>query len=150
MRIPNNRLEYTEEDTYLFDGQPFTGISVFLRQDGTLEAEQEFREGHKHGQAKEWYPSGSIACEECWGWGLLHGLRRKWREDGTLASESMFEYGIRLWGKRWDKAGTLTKEYTLKESDPAFDTLRIYREAYKKAGLAADEGSAKAERRPMQ
>jgi hypothetical protein len=42
----------------------------------------------------------------------------------------MHEHGIRLWGKRYDINGKLTREFQLKETDPDYETLLIYREAY--------------------
>ena len=67
--------------------------------------------------------------------GLLHGLRHEWHERGRLAAEEMFEYGIRHWGKRWDKDGALVEDFRLEEIDPNFGILQLYRAAYKKAGL---------------
>jgi hypothetical protein len=47
----------------------------------------------------------------------------------------MYEYGIRVWGRRWDEQGNLVEDFQLIESDRGFGVLPVYRSAYEKAGL---------------
>jgi hypothetical protein len=56
----------------------------------------------------------------------------------------MYEYGIRLWGNRWDEVGAPVEDFRLAETDPDFDTLQLYRAAYKIAGLGLPSPPARA------
>lgn len=134
-RVPNESLDYTDDGLYCYEGEPFTGISYFQGKGGWLKAEHEYRDGMRWGPSKGWFKPGSPEYEEQWSQGLLHGLRREWHEGGRLAAEETYEYGIRLWGKRWDEEGNPAEDFRLEETDPNFDTLQMYRAAYKKAGL---------------
>jgi hypothetical protein len=134
-RVPNEALDYTDEDLYFYEDQPFTGISYFLGKDGWVNAEHEYRDGMRWGLSKGWFKPGSLEHEEQWSQGLLHGRHQEWHEGGRLAVEEMYEYGIRLYGKRWDEQGNLIEDFRISETDPNFDTLEMYRAAYKKAGL---------------
>jgi hypothetical protein len=91
------------------------------------------------GLSRAWFEPNKLENEERWEQGLLHGLRREWDETGRLIAEEMFEYGTRVWGKRWDEEGRLVEDFVLKESDPAFNTLQMYRTAYAKAGLRSED-----------
>lgn len=135
-RVPNQSLDYREDDLYYHDDEPFTGVAYFLDKAGRLKAEHEYRNGMRWGISKGWQGGGAPDYEESWSQGLLHGLHREWSEIGRCVAEEMYEYGICLWAKRWDDAGEMIQETELKETDPDFETLTIYRSAYKKAGLA--------------
>jgi antitoxin component YwqK of YwqJK toxin-antitoxin module len=134
-RVPHETLDYTDNDLYYHDNEPFTGVAYFQGKGGQLDAEHEYREGMRWGVSKGWFGPGSPEYEEHWSQGLLHGLRREWHKEGRMIAEEMYERGIHLWGKRWDGDGNLVEDFRLEETDPDFDTLEMYRAAYKKAGL---------------
>ena len=133
-RVPDERLEYTDDALYLLDGKPFTGISCFVDRAGRLTGEHEYRDGVRAGWSRGWFGPGVPEYEEHFEHGLVHGARREWYRGGGLATDEAYEYGIRVRGRRWAEDGTLIEDFSLSEADPDHDTLVMYRAAYKRAG----------------
>ena len=133
-RVLEQELDSDEDDNYLFDGEPFEGFAE-CREAGRVLYEREYRQGMIWGVSRGWFGSGRLKFEEGWGQGLLHGVRRRWEEEGRLLLEQEFEYGVRLWGKRWDAQGVQTEDFSLSESAPSFEILETYRRAYEAAGI---------------
>ena len=78
------------------EGSLFTGTSVETWPDGALRSEQ-----------------GRLVAEVPYKTGALHGLERHFFDDGRLSSETFGQYGIVLWRKNWDEAGSLTDEFEI-------------------------------------
>lgn len=129
MRVHEEDLEYPGDGLYYHEGKPFTGVVESLSDEGGVLAKEEFRDGLLSGWKRAWHRPGTLAreaqCEE----GGLHGLSREWDEDGHLVAEDHYEDGVRVSGKRWDVGGTLTEEFHLQESDPAFMIVQASRTA---------------------
>ena len=133
-RVLEQELGFDEDDNYLLDGEPFEGLAE-RREAGRLLYEREYRRGMIWGVSRGWFGSGCLEFEEGWGQGLLHGVRRRWDDEGRLLLEEEFEYGVRLWGKRWDAQGVQIEDFSLTESAPSFEILAAYRQAYEAAGI---------------
>jgi len=113
---------------YLYRGQPFTGLRYKLTPNGMIACEEEYRQGLRWGQSREWYRSGNLYREATYYRDVLHGVEREWYEKGQLQEERICEYGILLRETKWDSDGNVTLSYELKEGDPDYDRLMHYRE----------------------
>jgi antitoxin component YwqK of YwqJK toxin-antitoxin module len=134
------QLDYASDGLYYLDRVPFTGVLECRSEDGTLEAEEEFRDGLLSGRKRAWHPGGGLELEAECALGAFHGRVRRWHESGQLASDAVYEYGIRVQGRAWDESGALVEDYALAESDPAFGLLQAFRKA--EAAHAARGGDA--------
>lgn len=134
LRVQWNEVSYAPEvgpdGSYLYQGKPFTGIRFGLYPDGNVKCEEEFRHGLQWGLSRDWYRSGTLRREVTLFQGGLQGIERAWFEDGRLQEEREGEYGILLRERIWDQDDNLVKEYELKPSDPAHDSLRMLKEAF--------------------
>ena len=114
---------------WLYQGRPFTGVAYTLAPDGTVDSEQEFRDGLRWGGSWEKYRSGQMYSEATFHRDALHGRAREWHEDGLLAEDGEYEYGYAMWKKKWSPGGELIEDYRLSESSPAFRSLQQLRQA---------------------
>lgn len=129
--IDEDKLLYNMTDgTYLYEGQPFTGVARERSKDGGLISEIEYADGMQNGLARYWYQSGQLQGEEHFRNNGRTGLSREWYPDGKLKRETDFEYSIRLREKQWDEQGNIVKDYVLTEQDPMFGTLEKARRAH--------------------
>jgi len=129
-RVPIEKLSYPGDGLHYCEGKPFTGIAYFLATDGSVQAEEEYRDGLLWGSKKEWFRPGVLEREAECARGVRHGRFREWHENGRLAAEATYEYGIRTEGKRWDSEGNLIEDFHLEETDPAFETLKLSRDTF--------------------
>jgi antitoxin component YwqK of YwqJK toxin-antitoxin module len=129
-RVPNDSLDYQDGLMYL-DGKPFTGIGYYLDDDeGWVEGEIGYVDGLESGYKREWSGPDQLIYEGRIYAGSLHGKERRWHDDGQLAEEGDYEFGVAIREKHWDEDGNLTKEFELKDSDPAYQRLQEYRRLY--------------------
>lgn len=126
----DNQVDLGDDGLRYFNDEPFTGVIYVLSKNGSVEAEDEYRDGLLWGLSRGWHPSGQLAFEFHNEAGLRTGMGREWHENGRLASETLYEFGLKKARKGWDLRGTLVEDYQLKESDPDYKTLLIYRRAY--------------------
>jgi antitoxin component YwqK of YwqJK toxin-antitoxin module len=126
-RININDLAYPGDGLYYDGEKPFTGTAFYLSDvNGSLECEEEFRDGLMWGGRRAWHPSGVLEEEAQLAYGVYHGRVRTWHENGRPASEEVYEHGIRLEGKCWDESGKLTEDFRIAEDNPQ---LQMYRKA---------------------
>lgn len=103
-------LDY-EEDIYLYQGEPFTGVAYYLEPDypeGQIEGETEFVKGCKEGFERGWYPNGQLKEE-------IYFLPdevfvKKWNSEGKLIEETHSFGGKVAFSKKWDDEGNLIEE----------------------------------------
>lgn len=103
-RVPTADLFFAEDGLTYRGREPFTGVGVELRDDGSLASEVEYRDGLRSGAARGWYPNGQLAEEVHNRLGVAHGSWREYEKDGALALEQELEHGILLWARarrRW-------------------------------------------------
>jgi antitoxin component YwqK of YwqJK toxin-antitoxin module len=129
-RFTSEQLDYPGDGLHYLKGEPFTGVMEFRYKNGTLEAEEEYKDGLLSGMRRVWHPSGIPQEEAECAWGVHHGRLREWDEQGRLIIDATYEYGIRTHGTRWDEQGQVTEEFELSEADPAYRTLERARIAF--------------------
>lgn len=132
MRINSDDLEldYGDGDTYLWQGQPFTGLAYEQYPEGPLWSEMEYVEGREHGLAHVWFPSGQLQEETSYYRGKHFGPDREWDAQGQLRSEIIYEYGYRLRERTWDAAGRLVSDKPLEDDLVRYRRLEEMRAAY--------------------
>src|SRR5262245_39507963 len=118
IKVSTDDIEFTDDYTYLWNGQPFSGIGIELDEVGTLVSETEFQDGMQHGTTRSYYPSGRVKREAQFENNTLHGFLRDWAEDGLLEREEEYERGVCIRRKLRDQAGELSLCYELNENDP--------------------------------
>jgi len=136
-RVPYEELDYPGDGLYYLERAPFTGVAFYLAKDGWVESEADYQRGLLWGVTRVWFGQGILEREAQCAWGAYHGLVREWHPNGRPAVEAKYEYGVRVWGKRWDDCGILVEEFRLQEGDPGFRILKSARAAF---GDAASDG----------
>lgn len=87
------------------------GIRTYYS-DGTLESEESYREGLRHGMKYEWYESGQLWSSAPYERGLPHGTARQWSCDGRqLGAYTMANgTGIDLWWQEREDGSVFLSE----------------------------------------
>jgi antitoxin component YwqK of YwqJK toxin-antitoxin module len=129
-RVDFDSLQTKADQTIVYQGQPFTGIAVETRSDGTLMCETEFVEGVQNGASREWSTRGQLIAEDTYWNGSKHGICRRWLESGQPASEDTYEYSIKTKHKEWDATGRMIDKWKLSQTDPNFGLLEQLRKSY--------------------
>ncbi len=80
-------------------GRLFTGLLRESGQEGRLLAEVNFRDGVRHGFAREWHGNGELSLEGEWENGVPKGVISEWSEDGLIRRETMYRDG-KIAGKK--------------------------------------------------
>jgi antitoxin component YwqK of YwqJK toxin-antitoxin module len=137
-RVTSKELTYPGDGLHYRDEQPFTGVMEFRSRDGTLQAEEEFKDGLLWGRKRTWHPSGGLELDAECAWGGYHGRVREWYEDGRLAADMVYEYAVRVHGTRWDEEGRVVEEFVLREGDPGYKILEAARVAFGGQGEEAE------------
>ncbi len=123
-RVLARELSYDPADgLYLLDDVPFSGEACTLAPGGQEKARMQYRDGLRWGLTTERYPSGQPMVEATFFRGVLHGRAREWHPDGQPAEDGEYEYGITLREKHWDEQGRVTRDYILRDTDPAYPRL---------------------------
>jgi antitoxin component YwqK of YwqJK toxin-antitoxin module len=84
-----------EDELWLFEGKPFTGVVVNYADDGkTLRTRWRMKNGQMHGLIEEWYPNGTKSAETNFVDGKRHGENRYWYQDGNPQKLQIYEHGV--------------------------------------------------------
>jgi antitoxin component YwqK of YwqJK toxin-antitoxin module len=137
IRVPDTELDLSQDGTVtLRQGAPFTGVMYECHQDGRLRSEIEFTDGIENGMQREYFPSGSVASESCYGQGSAWRLERVWFMTGQLKSEVVYFYGLPVSKKGWDEAGVLAQSDEMDDHNSLYDRFEGARKEYRRlAGL---------------
>ena len=84
---------------YRSGGRLFTGLLREPGKEGRSVAEVNFRDGVRHGFAREWHGNGELSLEGEWKNGVPNGVIREWSEDGLVRRETMYRSG-KIIGKK--------------------------------------------------
>lgn len=106
-----------EKKLTLLNGKPFTGIATAQWPEGTLQEEQRYLNGLKHGVYRVYNASGRLLEETPYLANLIEGISWTWHENGQMASELFAVSGVALFRRHWDDRGEQTEEYKLDEND---------------------------------
>jgi antitoxin component YwqK of YwqJK toxin-antitoxin module len=128
MEINYDNLEY-DDNLFLLDGKPFTGLAVQHDEQGRKMCEIPLVEGVYHGTARSWYADGALKGEEHNERGLLNGIRKEWFPDGRLKREETWEYGWTMKLIEWNERGDVVKFYELGPTDGMYEEIVRRRKA---------------------
>jgi antitoxin component YwqK of YwqJK toxin-antitoxin module len=112
--IDEEELYCTEDGSYEYEDQPFTGLArEYSNPTGELRGEETSRRNGRTGLSRWWYP------------------------NGKLERETTFEHSIRVAEKEWNEQGAIVRDLVLKKEDPLFEILEKSRELGKKSSDCA-------------
>jgi antitoxin component YwqK of YwqJK toxin-antitoxin module len=129
IRVLYDDIDYTDDDLYVYDGKPFTGIGFEIEQDGTVVSELEFVQGKLHGMSRGFYSSGQLEEETPYVNGLKHGVEREWFESGVLRREAILEFDVLMRSKVWNEEGKLIHEEERPPDDHLYKLVMARRTA---------------------
>ena len=81
---------------YHYQGKPFTGCIEWYDDNGNLESEERFIDGHAGGWQREYFPNGQLKSEYYKNFGRIDKHFKTWDENGTLLSHTIWEDGKRV------------------------------------------------------
>jgi hypothetical protein len=61
-RVRGEELDFDDDQVFLYHGIPFTGVAYY--DDDGVTAEEEYVDGLREGNTREWYPSRVLKCNE--------------------------------------------------------------------------------------
>lgn len=127
LEIDDALIEVTEDYTYLYQGEPFTGIG-HVKLDGQLIRETTYLQGAKEGLERDWdVDTGQLLSEQNFVNNVPEGLSQSWYENGQLKSQMENELGITVRRKVWDQQGNLVEDYTLEPTHYLYKLLEMKR-----------------------
>ncbi|MCP4686161.1 MAG: hypothetical protein GY867_12050 [bacterium] len=94
--------------------------------DGTISAEESYKDGRKHGVWKTYYPDGTPCESESWENGRKHGEAIEWYHSGQMKKRTIYERGS--WSayespaEQWFGNGRLAREVRPSDSGVVFRT----------------------------
>jgi antitoxin component YwqK of YwqJK toxin-antitoxin module len=110
-------LHYTSEGLFKYDGIPFTGSGVQHSENGALWCEVHFVDGHEHGMARDYFPSGKVKCEIPYFRGVMHGSKREWFEQGGLKKQCELVYGVLMESTEWTADNVVVEHFVRDPGD---------------------------------
>lgn len=112
LEVDYKDLDYQQDDSFNYQGKPFTGIAREKHKNGSPSKEYPMRNGRINGVMREWYDNGQMSAETHFEHGKRHGLNRYWNEAGTQTKEQVYDHGE-------SKSVKLLKDGVLQEVDSA-------------------------------
>ncbi len=112
------------------DQSPFTGIAFELSGSGELVCEVSYVDGIREGITKEYFPNGSVESQDAYSNGSKHGDCWRWDGAGRKRLREVYEHSILVEAQEWDAQGSLVRTYRLAADTPQFHTLELMRKAY--------------------
>lgn len=88
--MPDAELEFGADLVMHYRGEPFTGVSYGVMEDGTR-SELTYVNGLQEGPARDWDASGRLRVEESWRANVRHGPSRTYDESGAVISEEWWD-----------------------------------------------------------
>jgi len=128
-RINVDSIEFTNDYTFVLDGQLFTGIAEDINSETGERSEQEIQEGVQSGVSREWTAAGTLRREAEFRNNVLHGRQREWHDDGRLWRESVYEYGICLHRTALAPNGSVDHEYRIEDDPSQLELLELMRKS---------------------
>ena len=89
--VPADELGEGPGFSYLWEGKPFTGVAVDLREDGSVESLAEIADGKHHGYEVDFDTKGRPRYVAQYYYHRVHGLLGEWDEQRRLLSAERFE-----------------------------------------------------------
>jgi antitoxin component YwqK of YwqJK toxin-antitoxin module len=99
-------VEWDDNMTLLFNGEPVTGEVVETTVDGFVLSSDEYADGVLNGRTRQWWAGGPLMSEGTARYGRMVGPYRQWRDDGTLELEKEFDSnGVLIAQRQFDEHG---------------------------------------------
>ena len=125
-RIDAEELEWEDYISY-FEGDPFTGVAIERRPDGSLWSEQTYAMGVLDGISRDFHENGALDSETMFKLGIANGTSRAFYPSGKPKFEKNIELGYCLSSREYDESGTLVKEQALQQGDENYRLLEAAR-----------------------
>ena len=90
MRVPDDDLDFDDDQVMHYRGVPFTGVSF---DEGATPSEIGYRDGWQHGPARDWHTNGVLRSEGDWCDGRAIGVHRQYDDTGRLLLEETYDGG---------------------------------------------------------
>jgi antitoxin component YwqK of YwqJK toxin-antitoxin module len=91
---------------HTYKGLPYTGKTISYYSNGQMSELATFRNGHRHGYLKRWFPNRVLGFYSLYEDGRLHGETKSWWDNGKLYSVSNYQQGkTDSYVKQWYAAG---------------------------------------------
>ena len=126
-RIDVDSIEFTNDYTYVLDGQLFTGIAEDINSETGERSELEIRQGVQSGVSREWTAAGTLRREAEFKNNVLHGRQCEWGDDGRLRQESTYEYGICIHRRTHGPDGSIDRDYRIEDDPSQLELLELIR-----------------------
>jgi hypothetical protein len=126
LRVPLDELDFEADLVHKWQGRPFTG-TAYEEVEGEGLTELAFIDGFQDGPSRDWYLSGKLRREVNYREGIRHGVAREYDDEGRLVAETVDEYGIELRFRRWGSDGQLIESHDLAADSPLVERLEQYR-----------------------
>ncbi|MEQ8880771.1 MAG: toxin-antitoxin system YwqK family antitoxin [Cyclobacteriaceae bacterium] len=98
----------------LYQGVPFTGVSVAFYEDGIVAEKITYSDGERNGLRKKWFRTGLLSYQANYQANKLHGEVKTWWSNGHLRSLSNYQSGVADGiQQEWYVNGQLFKEINL-------------------------------------
>ena len=127
-RIDIDNLEFGDDDEFLLDGKPFTGIGYSKYKNGQLRGELHYQDGYPLGLCRKWYENGQLAKEWIAERGVAPARTTEWYDSGQLKSQCIRECGVDLEYTEWDRDGKVLSTKELEEGSIWYEILLKRRE----------------------
>jgi antitoxin component YwqK of YwqJK toxin-antitoxin module len=103
--------DYPFEETYFYQGKPFTGIVTEHHENGNLKMEVELLDGFDAGYRRHWNRNGHLIYESYYSSGTPETSTREWFGSDSLWQFSILSFGYTLGSWEWDRTGALVKDF---------------------------------------
>src|SRR5262245_34906631 len=103
MRVTDDQLILGDDYAMYYKGEPFSGVLVDRREDGTLWSEVTYVRGLRHGPSRTLYPNGEVKLLRHYKMAYPHGWKEERDPDGRLRRKALFELGISVMEQEFDR-----------------------------------------------
>jgi len=124
--IDENELEQ-DIDTFLYKGEPFTGVGMLYYDNGKPEYKTMYKNGFVHGSMTCYFESGEIKYIIESRKGLRHGETKRWLPNGQLQLFELYDRGFLLSRNLWSVDGKLIETEAISEDSSDYDLLQFFR-----------------------
>jgi antitoxin component YwqK of YwqJK toxin-antitoxin module len=129
-RVSCDDLDVDQDRIVTWNRAPFTGIAIEEYDDSKARTETAYVGGIRHGESREWDPSGILRERATFWRGARHGDTSTFDADGRPAADETYEFGVLTRRRRWTASGTLAKEWTIGPTDDLYRILQLSRAKY--------------------
>lgn len=132
-RIHVDSLDFTDDYTYMLDGELFTGIADDANSESGERCELEIRNGLQCGLSREWDSNGSLRITAEYKNNVLHGIRQEWDDAGILREVAEYEFGMCVRKTLLASDGATISEYRIEDYASQLELLELLRETQAQA-----------------